>query len=53
MSSVRSRIQSIRDYESFLRARGFSRSEAKTLARAFKDLPAEKKGASRDAKGHG
>lgn len=31
-------INNIRDYEKFLHANGFSRTEAKTLARAWKDL---------------
>ena len=31
-------IKSIREYESFLRSRGFSRREALVLSRAYKDL---------------
>lgn len=31
-------INNIRDYEKFLRSRGFSCKESKVLARAYKDL---------------
>jgi hypothetical protein len=38
MSSCRSGITDIRSYEKFLRSRGFSRSEAKVLAVAYRNL---------------
>ncbi|WP_019411090.1 hypothetical protein [Pseudomonas psychrophila] len=38
MSSPRDSIKSVRDYEKFLRSRGFSLSEAKRLAGAYKTL---------------
>lgn len=34
----RDAINSVRDYERFLRQRGFSRREAVTLARSYRDL---------------
>lgn len=36
--TVRDGIKNIRDYERFLRSRGFSRKEAVILAKAYKDL---------------
>ena len=36
--TVRDGIKNIRDYEKFLRSRGFSRNESRVLARAYKDL---------------
>lgn len=36
--TVRDGIKNIRDYEKFLRSRGFSRKESTVLARAYKDL---------------
>lgn len=38
MSSPREAIKTVRDYEKFLRARGFSIREAKVLARAYREL---------------
>lgn len=38
MSSLRTAIKTVRDFEQFLRARGFSIREAKILARAYRDL---------------
>lgn len=38
MSSPREAIKSVRDYEKFLRTRGFSLSEAKRLAGAYKAI---------------
>lgn len=38
MSSPRDSIKSIRDYEKFLKSRGFSIREAKILARAWHAL---------------
>lgn len=35
----RDSIKNLRDYESFLRSRGFSRNEARILASAYKRLP--------------
>jgi len=35
----RDSIKNIRDYEIFLRSRGFSRAEARILATAFRKLP--------------
>lgn len=46
MSSARSRIHSTRDYERFLRQRGFSRREAKILASPYKELAANEQDAS-------
>jgi hypothetical protein len=38
MSSPREAIKTVREYEKFLRARGFSQREAKRLAGAFRPL---------------
>lgn len=38
MSSPREAIKTIRDFEQFLKSRGFSGREAKILARAYRDL---------------
>ena len=38
MSSARSFITNIREYERFLRAKGFSRKEAAILAKPFKNI---------------
>lgn len=38
MSSPRKSIKSVREYEKFLRSRGFSVSEAKRLAGAYKAI---------------
>lgn len=35
---VRNSIKTIRDYEKFLRARGFSRNESKILVKGWKEL---------------
>ena len=44
VSGVKSRehITSIRDYEFFLREAGFSREQAKILAKSYKDLPGQR-----------
>ena len=38
MSSPRQAVNSVREYEKFLRSRGFSVSEAKRLAGAYKAI---------------
>lgn len=38
MSSPREAIKTVRDYERFLRSRGFSIREAKQLARAYREI---------------
>ncbi|WP_458729897.1 hypothetical protein [Pseudomonas brenneri] len=38
MSSPREAVNSVREYEKFLRSRGFSVSEAKRLAGAYKAI---------------
>ncbi len=38
MSSPREAIKTVRDYERFLRSRGFSIREAKLLARAYREI---------------
>ena len=35
---VRNKIKTIRDYEKFLKSRGFSKTEALILSRAWKDI---------------
>lgn len=44
MSSPRDSIKTIRDFEQFLKARGFSGREAKILARAYRDLELQAQG---------
>jgi hypothetical protein len=38
MSSPRAAVRTVREYEQFLRARGFSIREAKILARAYREI---------------
>ncbi len=38
MSSPRMAIKTVRDYEKFLRARGFSIREAKLLAKPYREI---------------
>lgn len=42
MSSPRDAIKTIRDYERFLRARGFTGTESRILARSYRDLEPNK-----------
>lgn len=44
MSSPRLAVKSVRDYEKFLRQRGFSGREAKILARAYREIEAQAQG---------
>ncbi len=44
MSSPRQAIASVRDYEKFLRLRGFSGREAKILARSYRELEGKAQG---------
>ncbi|CAM5241594.1 hypothetical protein SSTU70S_00371 [Stutzerimonas stutzeri] len=44
MSSPREAIKTIRDFEQFLKSRGFSGREAKILARAYRDLDGKAQG---------
>lgn len=44
MSSPRQAVKTVRDYERFLRQRGFSVREAKILARAYRELEAQAQG---------
>lgn len=47
MSSPREAVKTIRDYEQFLRSRGFSIREAKILARAYRELNEKAQGGFR------
>jgi hypothetical protein len=50
MSSPRDTIKSIRDFEQFLKARGFSGREAKILARAYRNLETPAQGGFKGAR---
>ncbi len=49
MSSPRDSIKNLRDYERFLRSRGFSNREAKILARSYRELDTPEQGGIRGA----
>lgn len=51
MSSPREAIKTVRDYERFLRSRGFSIREAKQLARAYRELESTSTGDQERAPG--
>jgi hypothetical protein len=44
MSTPRDSIKSLRDFEKFLKARGFSGREAKILARSYRDIDTNARG---------
>jgi hypothetical protein len=51
MSSPREAIKTVRDYEKFLRSRGFSGREAKILAKSYRDIESAGTGDQRRALG--